>query len=303
MNKSVLDYVHDDWIAGHGDVLKHLVFTSLIRELQQEFPQGLCIVDCHAGDGVYDLNQHDNPSAFLNGIIKILERCERDPQTVPAAIQKFVQLLYQMTGCTSAGDLDMYPGSPVWAQKLLRPQDEHRLLDLYVEEVQWIDTKRSEFRSNLDCNNIMECLEFILPFTEDSGAKHPVILIDPDYQIDEDYTIVKKLLGSILEQHSRATVMVWLPLIHNHKYRFSFATQLKDMAKAQAKTGRYYANLAVAPSKFQGSAVLVVNPPKTLDAVVSDDTLHWMANTMHQGKDEYSVEQIMKKKKLRQPAA
>jgi len=292
-----MNYKHDDWVAGHGDVLKHVVFTAVIRELQATHPEGLSIVDCMAGDGVYDLNQHSNPAAYQNGVLKVLERLETDAAAeTPKVVQEYCQLLCQATGCSGASDLDVYPGSPVFAKHLLRPQDEHTLLDAYVELVQWTDDKRSTFYQQ-DCyetNN--QAMSLILPYAENSG-KHPLILLDPDYWNDNEYGQVQQLMATILDQNPHATILVWLPLLHNHPLRWNFSTSLKELAKKAAQTGRYYASLQIAPQKYQGSAVLVANPPRNLDDVVSDETLHWLANAMNQGKDEFTVEQVMKKKK------
>ena len=293
-----MPYRHDDWVAGHGDVLKHVVWCAVLRELQELHPQGLTVADCMAGDGVYDLNQHTNPNAYQNGILKILQRFEQGDGTTPAIVQDFCKLVLKSTGCVEAAELDVYPGSPVLTQRMLRTQDEHRLLDPYVEFVQWIDggSSSSKFQQ-LDCYDTAKSMEFILPYSEGDGTKHPVILIDPDYWEDREYGQVQSLLTTILDQYPRATVLVWWPLIQNHAQRWGFATTLKELAKKHAASGRYFASLQIAPQKYQGSALLVCNPPGSLDEVVSDDTLHWLANSMQQGKDEFTVEQVMKKKK------
>ena len=297
-SKPVMPYRHEDWVAGHGDVLKHVVWCAVLRELQQMHPQGLTVTDCMAGDGVYDLNQHTNPAAYQKGILKVLQRFEQETETTPATVQEFCKLVLKVTGCVDQDEFDVYPGSPVLTQRLMRAQDEHRLLDPFVKLVQWMDVGacRSDFQP-LDCFDVANSLQFILPYAQGDDSKHPVILIDPDYWEDKEYGQVKSLLTSILDQHPAATVLVWWPLIQNHSQRWSFATTLKELAKKYAATGRYFTSLQIAPLKYQGSALLVCNPPGNLDEVVSDDCLHWLANTMNQGKDEFTVEQFMKKKK------
>jgi len=257
------------------------------------------VVDCMAGDGVYDLNQHDNPKAYQTGILKVLERYENETSSgnIPDAVQQYCQLVLQATGCADFRQLDVYPGSPVLAQKLLRPHvDEHRLLDAFVDEVQWLDQGRGcEFRPQQDCFALDTSLEFILPYSD--GGKHPVILLDPDYQQDKEYAQVKTFMTTLLDQNPHATIVLWLPLLHNHPLRFAFAQSVREIAKRHAQTGRYYASIQIAGQQYQGSAVLVCNPPGNLDEVVSDETLHWLARAMHQGKDEFTLEQVMKKKK------
>lgn len=298
-SKAVMHYQHDDWVAGHGDVLKHVVWLTVLQQLQSQHPQGITVADCMAGDGAYDLNQHHNPIAYQNGILRVLKRLEDDgPETTPIAVQEYCRLVLKSTGCANADELDVYPGSPVLTQRSgLRSQvDEHCLLDPYVEMVQWIDPGQSQFHQ-LDCYDTQKSMEFIVPYGDDGNSKHPVILLDPDYWDNQEYAQVKRLLVQILEQHPRATVVVWLPFVQNHSMRWSFAAALKEIAKKHAASGRYFCSLQIAPQKYQGSAVLVCNPPSDLDCAIDDACLHWLANTMNQGKDEFTVEQVMKKKK------
>jgi 23S rRNA A2030 N6-methylase RlmJ len=183
------------------------------------------------------------------------------------------------------------------AQSLLRRTvDDHRLVDLYVETVQGLDNfddnpLNSPFRQ-IDAYD-PATLDFLLP----ADNKHPVVLIDAAYKDPDDYAQVKALLVRILERNPLATVLVWIPFLEGHRLRWSFATALRDVAKQHAKGGRYYANIVISKHDLQGSAMLVCNPTPLLDDVVDPTTLHWLAHVMNQGKDEYTVEQIMKKKK------
>jgi 23S rRNA A2030 N6-methylase RlmJ len=294
MNGPAYNYKHEEWVAGHGDVLKHVCLTTVIRELQKMHPDGILLVDAMAGDGVYDLNQHVNAKAYQNGILKVLEQYESDPESVPEAVQAFVQLVLSSTGCSGSSDLDVYPGSPVLGQNLLRAVDEHRLTDLYVEEVQWLKEGVSDFRPETDAFAV-ETMEFLLPYTD--GSKHPIIFIDPDYKDESDYAGAKKLLATILDQSPHATVIVTAPMLQNHKFRWSYPAGIREVAKKDAKTGRYFCSLTVSGTGYQGSGVLVCNPTADLDDVLDDHCIHWLANTMNQGKDEFMVEQAMKKKK------
>jgi 23S rRNA (adenine2030-N6)-methyltransferase len=287
MNGSPYNYRHEEWVAGHGDVLKHVVFTTVIRELQAQHPAGILLVNCHAGEGVYDLNQHIQAESYRKGILKLMEHCEQDPEkNAPTAVKDFVELVVAITGCTGSTDLDVYPGSPVLGQHLLRSVDEHRLTDLYVEQVQWLTAERSDFRPLRD-TYAAETMEFLMPYTYE--GKHPVILIDPDYTVESDYANTKTLLAIILDQNPHATVIVPVPLLQNHTLRWSYTAGLRTVAKDAAQTGRYYCSVQVCKDGYQGSGVLVCNPTADLDTVKLDaHCLHWLAHAMQMGKDECS---------------
>ena len=303
MSRNPFPYKHDEWAAGHGDVLKHVILHTVLVEQQKAHQQeGILLVDCMAGDGVYDLNQHDQPLAYQKGIVRVLERCANQPAHVPPAVQSFVQTVYAATGCTTAQDLDVYPGSPVLGQHVLRDRgiDAHRLLDQFVDEVQWL-SENSVFRPGLNAFDTQTSMEFILPYTnhDDDEQQHPVILIDPSYESDSDYGNVKRLVTTILEQHPYATIVVWMPYLQHHPLRFSFPTSMRELAKKHAKGGRYFGSITIAKDGYQGSCVLVCNPTAGMDDILDEDLLHWLANTMNMGKDEFMVEQFMKKKKVK----
>ena len=303
------NYQHDDWIGGHGNVLKHIVLMAVIQSYQKvHTKKGVMVVDCMAGDGVYDLNQHSQPTAYQKGILPVMVQAEADPINTPDIVQQFVQLLRQMTGCTTATALDVYPGSPILVQHLLRPHiDEHRLINQHMDDIQWLQLDNNNnskthattsVRNNLDAFDIENSMEYILPYTDTSQSAHPIIFIDPDYTNESDYGNTKKLLSTVLDQCPHATVIVTIPIIHNHKYRYTHINGLREVAKQYCSIGRYYCNIIIGKDKYIGDAVLVCNPTNELDdTLLNDHCLHWLAHVMNMGKDEYTVEQIMKKKK------
>jgi 23S rRNA (adenine2030-N6)-methyltransferase len=290
-------YQFEEWIAGHGNVLKHVALTTTVREMQKTHPEGILFVDCMAGDGIYDLNQHVQAKAYRKGIIQVMEHHEADIENTPDVVQQFIQLITKITGCTSSQDLDVYPGSPILIQHLLRPIDEHRLLNVQSDlEIQWLQTNaQTMVRNNLNAYDIENSIEYILPYTD--GGKHPVILLDPDYTDDVDYAQTKQLLLTLLDQCPHATILVSIPMLQNHKFRWNYTTGLRDLAKRYCTTGRYYCNIVVAKDGYQGDGVLICNPTADLDDVLNEHCVHWLAHVMNQGKDEYTVEQVMKKKK------
>lgn len=293
------DYKHEKYIAGHSDVFKHVVLTACIKELQKVHPEGILLVDVFAGDGVYDLNECAttyNSIQYRKGILKVLAKYEESSIGVPAVVTDFIQLLVKSTGCTGSKDLDVYPGSPVYGQNLLRQGlDEHRLLDYFLDSVEWL--KDSTTFQQLDAYDVAT-MDYI---TSNPSNKHPIYFLDPPYDDSpngiDDYSETKRLAMRLLDHNPYATVIIWIPFIANHRNRYGYPTSIKEMAKEKAKTGRYFCSITVSPNELQGSGILICNPTSTFDDIVTDDAVHWIANTMHQGKDEYLVEQIMKKSK------
>lgn len=296
------DYKYDNYIASHVDVFKHIVLCACIKELQKVHPEGLIIIDCFCGDGVYDLNECANRNSiqYRKGILKLLQKHEGDPNKTPPVVVDFIKLLYKSTGCTNKDDLDVYPGSPVYEQNLLRKNnlDELRLIDYYLDGVDWI-TDQSIFQQ-LDsyCPSTMPYL-----MKNDTNNKHQIYLLDPPYDnsctniADYDYSQTKALASRILDSNPYATIIILIPYIQNHRLRFTYHKAIRELGKEKAKTGRYFTSININKDNMQGCGILICNPTSTFDDIITDDVVHYIANAMHQGKDEYLVEQIMKKKK------
>lgn len=293
--KETPEYEHVKHVGNHADVLKHAVLCSVITELQKKHPEGLVLAETHAGNGVYDLAA-SGQDEYKKGIFKVLRRHTSDEKIaeIPPAIRHYIQTLFKSVGSTSLDDFELYPGSPLLTQTLMRPgKDIQRLTDAFVDKVEGIDDP--EVFAQMDCYE-PKTLDFLMPLKYD-GKKQMVILIDGVYKEEGEFGAVKQLVDRILERDPYATVLIWIPFIQNHRFRWSFATSLRDMAKEKAKIGRYYANIVVCREGLQGSGMLVINPTPEFDDVVDPKSLFFLAHVMNQGKDEYTVEQIMKKKK------
>ncbi|GAX20091.1 hypothetical protein FisN_18Lh029 [Fistulifera solaris] len=290
-------YKHEDHAGNHADVLKHLLLVNVLQELQKVHPEGLMVADAHSGYGVYALDSQEGK--WKQGIGKVLQRyCSTTKKyEIPAPIRTYIQTVLETVGAENYDDFELYPGSPLLTQTLLRPGiDEHRCTDCYMQQVEGLHNP-ANFQP-LDCYD-PATLNFLMP--RDNSDKHNVILLDGGFGHDEEYAAVQALLERILDRNPYATVLVWIPFVQGHKFRWSFATRLRALAQEKAKVGRYYANIVIRKTGLQGSAMLICNPTPLLDDVIDPNTLHWLAHVLHQGKDEYTVEQIMKKKKNKQP--
>jgi 23S rRNA (adenine2030-N6)-methyltransferase len=286
------NYAHVHYPGYHGDVTKHIVFTTVIKKMQAKYPEGIVIVDTHAGAGMYDLTAQ-SPPEYKKGIAKVLKKKEEAPNAVKNFIKASV-------GWSETENIEFYPGSPAQAQKLLRKQDEHRLSDLYISAMGGLQEDQSHFEQ-LDAWS-PEAVDYFVGETD----KHCVVLIDPPYEDDNDFSLAKDLMERILDVKPTATVMVWVPLINGSRFRWSALKTLKEVASKKAKVGQYLATCSVfqatsgaSKNQLLGSAMFVANPTPEFDDVIDPEVLDWLSRTMTQGRGEYSVEQKMKKVKVK----
>ena len=267
--------------GNHGDVLKHVILRSHIVAQQMAHEEGILLVDTHCGPGLYDLGDQKSEE-YKKGILRISQNID----DAPLPVKHYFQIV---KGADSY--MQQYPGSPVFGERLMRLQDEHRLCDLNVGDVKGL--KKKPILEKGDAFH-PEAIEFFLPASD----KHPVLFVDPSYEDDEDFYRSSKMIERVLERNPYTTIILWYPMIENHRYRYNFAKNLKEMVKKKAKVGFYHAWVTVQKSGLQGSSVFIVNPTKKFDDIMDEEVLDWLsAILLKVGRSEYSVEQWMKKPK------
>jgi 23S rRNA (adenine2030-N6)-methyltransferase len=254
----MLAYRHAFHAGNHADVLKHTVLALVLQHMNQK-EKGWRYVDTHAGAGGYSLEGEyaKKRGEFELGIGKLLGHAD-----LPEPLAELVRLVRAFNGGTN---IRQYPGSPAFAQMLMRPQDQlrlfeihptdHKILASYLGDVPGVEVKMADGYA---------ALKSTLP----PPTRRGVVLIDPSYEIKTDYARTLAALREALERFADAVVVIWLPQL-----QLLDAAQLPQRLKATAdsagKKGWLHAQLTVAQADERGfgmlgSSVFVANPPHTL---------------------------------------
>ncbi|MBL0729184.1 23S rRNA (adenine(2030)-N(6))-methyltransferase RlmJ [Piscinibacter sp. HJYY11] len=250
----MLAYRHAFHAGNHADVLKHIVFTRVLRYLnQKEKPYRL--VDTHAGAGGYSLEGQyaQKKNEYVEGIARLWDRDD-----LPELVADYVDGVRQFN---PDGKLTQYPGSPAFAQMLLRPQDQLRLFELHNTDHRILasylgDTKGVQIH-NADG---FDGLKGTLPPPSRRGA----VLMDPSYEGHHDYGRVIASLRDALTRFAEGVYMVWYPQVTKLE-----AAQLPRRLEALAPKGFLHVRLTVQQLDQQGfglagSGMFILNPPYTL---------------------------------------
>ena len=250
----MLAYRHAFHAGNHADVLKHLVLTLVLRYMNQK-DKPYRLVDTHAGAGGYSLEGRyaQKKGEFEQGIGRLWGRDD-----LPPAIADYVGLVRQFN---PQGTLEQYPGSPAFAQMLLRAQDQLRLFELHPTDYRILESylgkvKGAEVRNG----DGFEGLKGTLP----PPSRRGVVLIDPSYEGHHDYGRVIATLREGLTRFAEGVYMVWYPQVQKVE-----AAELPRRLEALAPKGWLHARLTVQEPDSQGfglagSGVFILNPPYTL---------------------------------------
>ena len=125
-----MNYRHAFHAGSFADVLKHVVLVrTILHLLKKETP--FRVIETHAGAGRYDLSgdKAARTGEWRGGIGRLFER----PLTGEAAA--LIEPYLSLVRAANSGDaLKIYPGSPLIARALLRPQDRMIFCELHPEE-------------------------------------------------------------------------------------------------------------------------------------------------------------------------
>src|ERR1700676_888048 len=175
-----MNYRHAFHAGGFADVIKHIVLVRMLTYLQDK-PAPFRVIDTHAGAGVYDLASDEarRGGAWLTGIARIMQARFSD-KTAPL-LKPYLDIVRAFN---PGRDLAAYPGSPLIARALLRPQD--RLTACEVEpkaRKRLIDALRRDTQARVvDLDGWLALPAFVPP-----NERRGLVLIDPPYEAKDEF--------------------------------------------------------------------------------------------------------------------
>ena len=252
----MLAYRHAFHAGNHADVLKHTVLTRVLRYMNGK-DKGYRLVDTHAGAGGYSLEGRyaQKKGEFEHGVARLWERDD-----LPEAVADYLGIVRQFN---PDGALTQYPGSPAFAQMLLRAQDQLRLFELHPTDHRILASYLGAVRgAEVYDKDGFDGLKGQVPPTTRRG----VVLMDPSYEGNADYGRVIASLRDAITRFSEGVYVVWYPQVSKLE-----AAQLTKRLEALAPKGWLHARLTVQQPDsmgfgLAGSGVFVINPPYTLHA-------------------------------------
>lgn len=265
----MLSYRHGFHAGNHADVLKHAIFVFLARHLQRK-AGGVLFLDTHAGAGLYDLRAAaaEKTGEFREGIARVLPR----KATAPALLRDYLALVEAWNPSAAP---TTYPGSPALAAAFRRPQDRVVLFELHPTDFQCLaDHTRREKRLAIHHADGLKGLLAHVPPIERRG----LFLIDPSYEIKDDYEDVVATLIKAWRKFATGVYALWYPVIERRR--------VHEMETALRKSGArkiYRVEFCVAPDTrghgMTGGGLFILNPPFTLAPAVAG-ALPWLAETL-----------------------
>ena len=250
----MLAYRHAFHAGNHADVLKHITLTLVLRYMNRK-DKPYRLIDTHAGAGGYSLEgpYAQKKGEYLQGVARLWARDD-----LPPAVADYMGLVRQFN---PDGQLEQYPGSPAFAQMLLRSQDQLRLYELHPTDHRILESYLGAVRgAEVKDTDGFDGLKSQVP----PSSRRAVVLMDPSYEGHGDYPRVIASLREAIARFPEGVYMVWYPQVSKLE-----AAQLPRRLEGLAPKGWLHARLTVQQPDSQGfglagSGIFILNPPFSL---------------------------------------
>src|SRR5579872_3949847 len=199
-----MNYRHAFHAGNFADVIKHIVLTRILVYLQEK-PAAFRVVDTHAGAGLYDLNSEEarRGGEWLTGIARIMQA--RFTEKAAPLLQPYLDTVRAFNPQAA---LEAYPGSPLIARALLRPQD--RLTACEVEPIarkRLIEALRKDPQARVVDLDGWTALPAFVPPNERRG----LVLIDPPYEASDEFERLENAFAAAFAKWPTGSYLLWYP--------------------------------------------------------------------------------------------
>ena len=253
-----MNYRHAFHAGGFADVIKHIVLVRILSYLQDK-QAAFRVIDTHAGAGIYDLagDEARRGGEWLTGIARVMQA--RFFETTLALVKPYLDIVRAFN---PQRDLQAYPGSPLIARGLLRPQD--RLTACEVEpkaRKHLIDALRRDTQARVvDLDGWMALPAFVPP-----NERRGLVLIDPPYEQKDEFERMAEGFAQALAKWPTGSYLLWYP-VKSRRATDNLARQVAEAAGAGAQPAKCLRlEFSVAPQAVEAGLIsaglLIVNPP------------------------------------------
>lgn len=258
----MLGYRHIFHAGNHADILKHAVLTLTLQALLRK-DKPFVYIDTHAGPGRYAL---DDVRALRTG--EFQDGIGRWWSATPSAAA-LAPLLSIVHALNPDGSLRHYPGSPLIAQRLLRPSDRMVLIELHPTDHQALNLAFGGASAvKVEHGDAFERLKAYLPPPERRG----LVLIDPPYELKSDYSRAVELLVDAHRRWATGVYLLWFPVLSRLAAQ-RFVERLAATGIPRQLCVEYLPHAEGPGVNLQGSGMVLINPPFKLDVALAALTL------------------------------
>jgi 23S rRNA (adenine2030-N6)-methyltransferase len=192
-----MNYRHGYHAGNFADVVKHIALIAILAHLKKKATP-FAVIDTHAGRGLYDLGGEEarRTGEAAGGV----EKLRRLDGALPPSLAAYIE-------CVGQGA--SYPGSPLIAARLLRPQDRLVAIEKHPEEAAALRLALAPGRrTSVEIADGHARLPKLLPPPERRG----LILIDPPFEATDEFEQLAAAIRAAHRRFATGIFLVWYPI-------------------------------------------------------------------------------------------
>lgn len=252
-----MNYRHGFHAGNFADVHKHAVLARILVHLREK-PAAFRVLDTHAGGGLTDLSgeEANRTGEWREGVGRI--RAAAWPAHAASLLAPYLEAL----GPPEADGPGHYPGSPLMALALMRPQD--RLIACEAEPgaahaLEGLLAR--EQRAKAMAIDGWRALTAYLPPKERRG----IVLIDPPFEQPDEFERLPDRLAAAHRKWPTGVYAIWYP-IKDRAGPDRFAARLAESGIPAILRSELSVDRIGDGTRLSGSGLVIVNPPWKLAA-------------------------------------
>jgi 23S rRNA (adenine2030-N6)-methyltransferase len=247
--------------------------------------KGFHYIDRHSGAGMYQLAEEyaQKTGEYKDGIAKII-----NDENAPESLEPYLSLINSLNLNPSDGELEIYPGSPGIAKAFVRRQDSSHLFELHPTDIQHLEDFCQRWRKVFvkQSDGYQGVLGLVPP-----PSRRGVVLIDPPFELKEDYQKAVKTIIKAYAKFSTGTYILWYPVVKRDFIKQMEKTftdsQVKNLLKVEFclenDTDEY---------GMTGTGLFIVNPPWQLSQQL-EEILPYMKEKLGTQDSSYTIKQLI----------
>jgi 23S rRNA (adenine2030-N6)-methyltransferase len=199
----MLSYKHGYHAGNSADVFKHICLLQAYKSLKKHY-KSISYIDTHAGCGTYrfDSDYMSKNKEYESGISK-LENYKYNN----ISIKYYLKVLRNIN---ESKKLLFYPGSPSIMSYVTDNLDKLSFYELHNNEFQLL---RKNFIKKTNCK-VFHKDGFKFLSKKINLNEKTLVLIDPSYEIKDDFEKVEETLRELDNKYTNLTAIIWYPVLN-----------------------------------------------------------------------------------------
>lgn len=249
----MLSYQHSYHAGNLADIHKHAALCAALDYLIQK-DKPLSYIETHAGRGMYDLTSKEaqKTGEAANGIEALLASNAINEGHIYIKTLRHIQ---QFQG------KNIYPGSPMIADAILRDTDRIHLAELHPQEYEALTYNFRGLKMNIKQEDGFTMANRIVP----PEPRRGLMLIDPSYEIKSDYTKAAEFIINMHRKWNVGVIMLWYPILETPQHLEMISMILSAGLPKTIHHHVHFDKMAQSGHRMKGSGLFILNAPYGLE--------------------------------------